>query len=115
MMEEIINKDLEKPSMSIKSPDEEVDAVNNMEKSVGSKKSNILRLTYKQSQIFEKFKANENFIDMVKELVISKSTILFKILIFKFVINTQELKTLHYLFIFQIIKEICNENASEFK
>ena len=47
------------------------------------KKSNIL-LAYQQGQIFEKFKASENFIDMIKKLGISKS-ILFKISIVNFV------------------------------
>ena len=37
------------------------------------------------SQIFEKFKVNENFIDMGKELGISKLTTLFKTSIVKLV------------------------------
>ena len=49
----------------MKSPDEAVDIVN-MEKIIRNKKSNILWLAYQQGQIFEKFKANENFIDMIK-------------------------------------------------
>ena len=57
---------------------------------------------------------------MVKELGISKSTILFKILIVKFVNAYPRMKkfsfSLHFLKInFKIIKEICHENASEFK
>ena len=35
--------------------------------------------------IFEKFKENGNFIDMIKKLGISKSTILFKTSVVKFV------------------------------
>ena len=58
MTEEIVNEDFEKTSNSIKSPDEVVDAVNNMKKIILSKKSIKLWLAYQQGQIFEKFKAN---------------------------------------------------------
>ena len=66
MMEEIVNEDFKKKLNSIKSPDEAADAVNNIEKNIRSKKSNILWLAYQQNQIFEKFKENESFIDIVK-------------------------------------------------
>ena len=120
MMEEIVRKDFEKILNSIKSPDEAADAVNNIGKVIRSKKSNILWLEYQQGQIFQKFKANEHFIGMFKELGISKSTILFKILIVKFVNKYLTMKKsslfLHFLKNnFKIIKEICHENASEFK
>ena len=65
-------------------------------------------------------KATEHFIDMVKELGINKSTILFKILIVKFVNKYPRIKkfslSLHFKNNnFKTIKEICHENASEFK
>ena len=67
----------------------------------------------------EKFKVNENFIDLVKEFGISKSTILFKISIVKFVNKYPRMKKslfLHFLKNnFRMIKDICHENASEFK
>ena len=62
-MEEIVNEDFEKTLKSLKSPDEAVDI---MEKIIRNKKSNILWLAYQEGQIFEKFKANENSIDMIK-------------------------------------------------
>ena len=48
MIEEIVNKDIEKTSICIKSPGEAVQAVNNMEKNIRTKKSNILCLVYQQ-------------------------------------------------------------------
>ena len=54
-------------------------------KPIRSKKSDMLWLAYQQGQIFEKFKANEDFIDMIKNLGFSKSTIIFKIYTVKFV------------------------------
>ena len=83
MGEEIVNEDIEKKAKSVKSPEEAVEAVNNMEKVIKSDKCNILWLAYQQDQISQKFKMNDNFINMVKEFNISKSTILFKISIVK--------------------------------
>ena len=117
MIEETVNEDIEKTAKSVKSPDEAVEKVNNMEKVIKSNKCNILWLAYQQGQIFEKFKLNENFIDIVKELGINTSTILFKISIVKFVNNYPRMKkfslSLHLLKNnFKIIKEICHENLS---
>ena len=75
-------KESEKPKEEIL---KKVKAVNNMEKIIKNKKCNVLWIAYQQDQIFEKFKMNDNFIDMVKKFGISKSTILFKISIVKFV------------------------------
>ena len=85
-----------------------------MEKIFRSKKSNILWLAYQQGQIFKKFKVNENFLDLVKELGISKSTTLFKISIVKFANKYPRMKksslSLHFLKNnFEMIKEICHE------
>ena len=89
-------------------------------KAIRSKKSNMLWLAYQEGQIFEKFKAKENFIDMIKNLGFSKSTITFKIYIVKFVNKYPRMRKsslfLHFLKNnFKMIKEICHENASEFK
>ena len=88
-----------------------------MGKIIKSKKCNILWLVYQQGQIFEKFKVHDIFIDMVKKIGMSKSTILLKISIVKFVNKYQMFSlSLHYLKNnFKIIKEICHKNASEFK
>ena len=119
VIEEIVNKDVEKTSICIKSPAGAVQTVNNMGKDIRTKKSNILWLVYQQDQIFEKFKVNGSFIDMVKELRISKSTIIFKISIVKSVTKYPRMKksSLSPRFLknnFKIIKEICHENATEF-
>ena len=46
-----------------------------MEKIIKSKTCNILWLAYKQSQVFEKFKVDDNFIDTVKKIGIIKISI----------------------------------------
>ena len=106
---------ISKNRKSVKSPEEAVEAVNNMKKIIKSNKGKILWLAYQQDQIFENFKTNENFIDMIKEVEISKSTILFKISIVKFVNKYPRMKksslSLHFLKNnFKIIKEICHVN-----
>ena len=82
MIEEIANEDIEKTAKSTKSQEKPIEAVKNMETIIKSNKGNMLRLA-QQGQIFEKFKTNENFIDMIKEFGISKSTVLFKNIICK--------------------------------
>ena len=94
---EIVNEDIEKTAKSVKSPEE---AVINMEKLIKSNKCNTLWIPYQQRQIFEKFKTNKSFIDMVKEFEISKSIILFKISIVKFVNKYPRMKKSSLLFIF---------------
>ena len=121
MMEKVINEDFEKASNSIKNPDDVVNVIDNTEKNIRSKKSNILWLAYQQGQIFEKFtKQMKIFIDMIKKRSISKYTILFKIFIVKFVSKYPRMKkcslSLHFVKnSFKMIKEICHKNACEFK
>ena len=92
-----------------------VETVNNMEKIIKGKKCNVLWLAYRQGQMFEKLKMNDKILlNMVKFII------LFKTLIVKFVNKNAIVKksslSLHFLKNnFKIIKEICHENASEFK
>ena len=119
-MEKAVNEDFEKTSNSIKNPDDVVNVIVKTEKNIRSKESSILWLAYQQAQIFEKFKENENFIDMIKKRGISKYTILFKIFIVTFVSKYSRMKkcslSLHFVKnSFKMIKEICHKNACEFK
>ena len=68
MIKEVVNENTGKTTERVKSSKEAVEVVNNMEKIIKSKKCNILWIAYQQGQIFEKFKMNDNFIDMVKNL-----------------------------------------------
>ena len=93
-----------------------MEVVNEMEKIIKS----ILWLAYQQCQIFERFKMNDNFINMVKKFWINKSTMVFKISIVKFVNTYPRMKksSLSFQFLkrnFKMIEEIWHENASEFK
>ena len=114
MINEIVNEDIEETAKNVKSSEEAGEVINKMEKIIKSNKCNILWLAYQQGQIFERFKMNDNFFDMVKKFGISKSTILFKISMVKFVHKYPRMKKSplcpHFLNNnFKIIKEICHE------
>ena len=78
-------------------------------------------LAYYQGQIFQKFKEKERFVsDMVLKFGVSKSTIVFKIALKKLIDDCPRIKnsslSLHYFKEnLKLIKEVCRENASEFK
>ena len=56
-----------------------MEVVNEMEKIIKSNKFSILCLTYLLGQLFQRFKMNDNFINMVNKFGISKSNMVFKI------------------------------------
>ena len=78
-------------------------------------------LAYYQGQIFQEFREKERFIsDMVSKFKVSKSTIVLKIALKKFIDDYSKIKnssfSLHYLKThLKLIKEVCKENASEFE
>ena len=85
-----------------------------------NKKSDIILLIYHQDQIFQKFKEKQSFVSMVFKLNVSKSTIVFKITLSKLIDNYPKIKnpslSLHYFKKhLKMIREICKDNANEFK
>ena len=94
MIDEIFNQDIQNTVKNVKSSEETVEVINEIEKIIKSKKCSILWLFYQQGQIFERFKLSDNFINMVNKFGISKYTTVFKILIVKFI------DKFHFLFIF---------------
>ena len=93
--------------------------IHECESIIRTKKKGIIRIAYHQGKVFKKFKDKEKFITLVNKLGIHKTTIIFKINIFKLrerhskllksSIGLGFLKT-HY----KDIREICNENEQEF-
>ena len=87
---------------------------------IKSKKNNILLIAYHQGEIFKRFKTNHKFISTFIAFKICKTTINFKIDIVKFIDIYPKMQTslisLHYLKNnFRVIKEVCQEHASEFQ
>ena len=77
-------------------------------------------LACQQEKVFQKFKVNNKFLSAVTEFGISKTTTDFKTDIVKFIENYSRMKnsciSLFYVKNnFRIIKNVCQERASEFR
>ena len=117
IIDKLVNEVIDKTAKNVKSSEEAVEVINEIKEIIKINKCNILWLAYQQGQIFERFKMNDNFIKMVKEIGISKSTMVFKIYIVKFINKYTRMRksslSFHFLEnIFKIIKEIFHVNAS---
>ena len=120
MTEQIKSKGVEELSKSVDNPDDAAELIKKIDNMIKHKKNKILTLAYLQGIIFRKFKMNNRFTSAVTEFKISKTTINFKIDIVKFIDKYPKMQTscisLFYLKnYFRIIKEVCQEHASEFQ
>ena len=102
---------------------ENVDAaelIKKMDEMIGTKRNDVLMIAYQQGKIFKRFKTDNKFINAVTKFEITKATINFKIAIVKFIDEYPKMKksciSLYYLKNnFRVIKEVCQEHASEFQ
>ena len=111
---------IKKPLEEFKNSDEGAKLIKKMDSMIKISKNNILIIAYKQGKIFRKFKTDNKFISAVSAFKISKATINFKIGIVEFIDKYPKMEkfciSLYYLKInFRIIKEVCQENPSEFQ
>ena len=96
-----VNKDIEESARNVKNSDKVVEVVKNMGNIIRSNKCSILWLAYQQDQIFERFKVNSKFKNMMNQFGISKLTMVFKIPIVRFLNNypkNEEIFTFSSLF-----------------
>ena len=101
-------------------PNDAIELVNKLDKLTKCNKNNILVLAYQQGKVFQKFKSSNKFVSAVTEFGISKTNINFKIDIVKYIENDPKMKksciSLFYLKNnFRVIKNVCQEHASEFQ
>ena len=94
--------------------------IREFEEIIKNKKNDIIWLAYYQDQIFQKFKEKERIVSMVLKLNVSKPTIMFKITLSKLIdkypkIKDSSLSSHYFKKHLKMIKEVCKENASEFK
>ena len=87
---------------------------------IRSKKKGIISIAYYQGKVFKRFKDKERFIKLVNEFKVHKSTIIFKINIFKLIDKHPKLMkssiTLGFLKnYYKDVKQIYKENSSEFE
>ena len=118
--EEIETKGLEQLIRTTGNPNDAIELVKKLDKLTKCSKNNILAWAYQQGKVFQKFKSNNKFVSAVTEFDISKTTINFKIYIVKFIENYPKMKKscispFYPKNNFRVIKDACQEHASEFQ
>ena len=84
IIDEVVEfEDLNKEAKEIQDPEKAAEIIKWYEGIIKTKKKGIISIAYHQEQVFKRFKEKEKFAKLVSELVIHKTTIIFKINIFK--------------------------------
>ena len=116
------NMDIQEKAENFTTNEEDVaKVIQELEEIIKNKKSDKVWLAHYQGKIFQKFKKKERFVsDMVLKFKVSKSTIMFKIALCRLIddypiIKHSSLSRYYFLKKLNVIKEVCKENASEFK
>ena len=116
------NTDIEEMANNcMESQEDAAKVIHEFEEIIKNKKSDIVWLAYYQGKIFLKFKSKERFVnDIITKFKVSKSMIVFKIVLCKLIDEYSKIKNssllLHYFKKhLKLIKEVYRESASEFK
>ena len=78
MNEQNESKGIEELVKKVGNPDDTAELIKKMDKTIKSKKNNILMIAYLQGEIFKKFKTNNKLMRAVSAFKISKTTIILK-------------------------------------
>ena len=76
--------DLNKEATKMQDPEKAADIIKWYEDIIKTKNKGIINVAYHQGQVFKGFKEKEKFAKLVSELGIHKTTIIFRINVFKF-------------------------------
>ena len=76
-------ENLNKEAEEVQDPEEATEIIKRYEDVIKMKKKRIINVAYYQGQVFKRFKEKKEFSKLVSELGIHKTTIIFKINIFK--------------------------------
>ena len=76
-------EDLNKEAEEIQDPEKAAEISKQYEDIIKTKKKGIINVAYHQGQVLKRFKEKEKFVMLVSELGIHKTTIIFKINVFK--------------------------------
>ena len=112
--------DLNKEAEEVQDPEKAAKIIKRYEDIIKTKKKGIINVAYHQGQVFKRFKEKEKFAKLVSELGIHKTTIIFKINVFKLCKKYPKLlKSSMGLGLFKNyhkeIKAICEENEKDFQ
>ena len=84
IIDEVVEfEDLNKEAKEIQDPEKAAEIIKRYEDIIKTKKKGIINVAYHQGQVFKRFKEKEKFAKLVSELGIHKTTIIFKINVFK--------------------------------
>ena len=113
-------EDLNKKAEEIQDPEKAAEIIRQYEDIIKTKKKGIINVAFHQGQIFKRFKEKEKFAKLVNELGIHKTTIVYKINVFKLCEKYRKLlKSSISLGFFKNyhkdIKAICKENEEVFQ
>ena len=121
IIDEVVEfEDLNKEAKEIQDPEKAAEIIKRYEDIIKTKKKGIINVAYHHGQVFKRFKEKEKFAKLVSELVIHKTTIIFKINVFKLCGKYRKLlKSSIGLGFFKNyhknIKAICEENEKDFQ
>ena len=112
--------DLNKEAEETQDPEEAAKIIKRYEDIIKTKNKRIIKVAYDQGQVFKIFKGKEKFAKLVSELGFHKTTIIFKINVFKLCKKTPKLlKSSIGLGFFKnyhkYIKAICEEYEKDFQ
>ena len=84
IIDEVVEfEDLNKEAEEMRQPEKAAEVIKRYEDIIKMKKKGIISVAYHQGKIFKRFKEKEKFVRLVSELGIHKTTIIFKINVFK--------------------------------
>ena len=112
--------DLNKEAEKTQDPEEATKIIKRYEDIIKTKNKGIINVAYHQGRVFKRFKEKEKFAKLVSELGFHKTTIIFKINVFKLCKRYPKLlKSSIDLGFFKSyhrdIKAICEENEKDFQ
>ena len=77
------SKDLNKEAEEVHDPERGAEIIKQYEDIIKTKNKGIINIAYHQGQVFKRFKEKEKYAKLVSELGFHKTTIIFKINVFK--------------------------------
>ena len=119
IIDEVVEfEDLNKEAEEIQDPEKAAEIIKRYEDIIKTKKKGIINVAYHQGQVFKRFKEKEKFAKLVSELGIHKTTIIFKINVFKLCKEYSKLlmSSIGLGFFenyYKDIKTICKENEKD--
>ena len=117
---EVVETDeLNKQAEEVQKSKDTANLIKQYEDIIRMKKKGIINIAFHQGKVFKTFKDKEKFISLVNKLGIHKTTIIFKINVFKLIDKYPKLlkSSIGLGFLknyYKDIEEICMENAKEF-